>query len=225
MAFFFFKRKKQTQVHPRFDAFREALSALLAEDRFIAQKDYRPLMGPVAKDVEEHDHLEESGMFKAWCEHNDYDSDEIEADVLQYKTIKQLVDQHNDDFVNNHLKEDQPYLRDLVSPLDPNIKLDIEQQNVVLRDEDYTLVIAGAGTGKTTTIAAKVRYLVEQKHIDPARILVVSLTRKATQELKDRINKGLNIPARISTFHSVGYALVNKEEPIKLKPVGEGFLY
>jgi DNA helicase-4 len=225
MAFNLFKRKPKYQEHPGFNHFDQQIRSLLSEDRYIAQKEYWVLMKEIEKDVAEHDHLDASGMLSMWCEKNNYDIKRIEAILLEYKTAKQLFDQHNEAFVAKHIKEDQPYLRDLVTPVDPNIKLDIEQQNVVLRDEDYTLVIAGAGTGKTTTIAAKVRYLVEQKHIDPSRILVVSLTRKATQELKDRINVGLGIPARISTFHSVGYALINKEEPKKLKPVGEGFLF
>lgn len=45
------------------------------------------------------------------------------------------------------------------------------------------LVIAGAGAGKTTTIAAKVKYLVEKKHIEPDQILVISFTNKAVGEL------------------------------------------
>ena len=43
------------------------------------------------------------------------------------------------------------------------MKLDEEQRRVVLSDEDYTLVVAGAGAGKTTTMAAKVKYLVEKE--------------------------------------------------------------
>ena len=47
--------------------------------------------------------------------------------------------------------------------MDPVIDLDEDQRRVVLSDEDYTLVIAGAGAGKTTTVAAKVKYLVDKK--------------------------------------------------------------
>jgi DNA helicase-4 len=44
--------------------------------------------------------------------------------------------------------------------VDPNISLDDDQRRAILTDEDYCLVIAGAGAGKTTTVAAKVKYLV-----------------------------------------------------------------
>ena len=82
------------------------------------------------------------------------------------------------------------------------IGFDEDQRRVVLTDEDYCLVIAGAGAGKTTTVAAKVKYLVDKKEIDPSQILVVSFTNKAVNELKDRIQKELDIPCPIATFHS-----------------------
>ena len=59
------------------------------------------------------------------------------------------------------------------------ISLDEDRRRIVLSDEDYTLVIAGAGAGKTTTVAAKVKYLVDKKDIDPKKILVISFTDKA----------------------------------------------
>ena len=77
--------------------------------------------------------------------------------------------------------------------MDSNIVLDEEQRRVVLNDEDYCLVIAGAGAGKTTTVAAKVRYLVEKKNVDPSKILVISFTNKAVQELQEKINRDLKI--------------------------------
>ena len=46
----------------------------------------------------------------------------------------------------------------------------------MLTDEDYCLVVAGAGAGKTTTVAAKVKYLVDKQGIDPKQILVISFT-------------------------------------------------
>ena len=58
------------------------------------------------------------------------------------------------------------YLDNILESVDPVIKLDEEQRKVVLSDEDYTLVIAGAGAGKTTTVAAKVKYLVEKKGVN-----------------------------------------------------------
>lgn len=72
-------------------------------------------------------------------------------------------------------------------------------------------MIAGAGAGKTTTLAAKVKYLVEKQGINPEEILVISYTNKAVNELKEKINKGMKIPAKILTFHKLGNELLRKD--------------
>lgn len=59
-------------------------------------------------------------------------------------------------------------------------------------------------------MAAKVKYLVEKKSIDPGEIIVISYTNKAIGELRDRINKGLGIPAKICTFHAFAYDIVKQ---------------
>jgi DNA helicase-4 len=51
-----------------------------------------------------------------------------------------------------------------------------EQQDAVLRDEDNCLVVAGAGTGKTTTVAAKVSYLLRTRAVAPGRLLLLAFT-------------------------------------------------
>ena len=102
------------------------------------------------------------------------------------------------------MEEEKEYLDHILEEVDPAIVLDEDQRRVVLTDEDYCLVIAGAGAGKTTTVAAKVKYLVEKKGIDPSQILVVSFTNKAVKELQEKINGALQIACPISTFHSAG---------------------
>ncbi len=107
------------------------------------------------------------------------------------------------------------YLNHIFDEIDPNIKLDAEQKAAILGEDQYSLVIAGAGTGKTTTVAAKVKYLVDIKHVDPQKILVMSYTKKATEELRRRINIDFNIPADVTTFHSLGYRYLRYLNPNK----------
>lgn len=97
------------------------------------------------------------------------------------------------------------YFDHILDQVDPNITLDDEQRTAILGEDDAALIIAGAGTGKTTTMIAKVKYLVDIKGIDPKKILVMSYARKNVEELRDRINVDLGIPADISTFHQLGY--------------------
>ena len=76
--------------------------------------------------------------------------------------------------------------------------LDDQQRNAIITQEDNTLVVSSAGSGKTSTIVAKVRYLVQKKHIDPRNILVLTYTRKAAEELRKRMGiEGVTS----STFH------------------------
>lgn len=122
---------------------------------------------------------------------------------------------HNTTYVDRALERDKDYFDNILKQIDPNIQLDEEQRRAVITDDDYCLLVAGAGAGKTTTMAAKVKYLVEKKNIDPGEIIVISYTNKAIGELRDRINKGLGIPAKICTFHAFAYDIVKQfsEEP------------
>ena len=79
-----------------------------------------------------------------------------------------------------------------------NYPLDLQQRQAVVTTEDNTLVVSSAGSGKTSTIVGKVRYLVNRKNVAPEDILVVTYTRKAAAELRDRM--GIN-GITCSTFH------------------------
>lgn len=125
-----------------------------------------------------------------------------------YSRLEFDVDLHNERFIKSKLGEYVYYFDSLFYDIDKNIKLDEEQRRVVLTDEDYCLVIAGAGAGKTTTMAAKVKYLVEKLAVAPEEIILISFTNKAVDELKERINDKLGINVKVTTFHSFGYELL-----------------
>ncbi|MBC6713771.1 UvrD-helicase domain-containing protein [Treponema sp. Marseille-Q3903] len=120
---------------------------------------------------------------------------------------------------------EKEYLDNILKEIDPVIKLDDDQRKVVLTDEDYCLVIAGAGAGKTTTVAAKVKCLVEKLNIKPEEILVVSFTNKAVEELRDKIKNQLHIDCPITTFHASGNAILHKQNDEKLNIVQNEKLY
>lgn len=103
-------------------------------------------------------------------------------------------------------------LERILKEYDENIKLDKEQIKVLLSNSNKIMVIAGAGAGKTTTIAAKVKYLVESEKIKPDEILIISLTNKAVSELRRIINDALKINCDIYTFHKIAYDIVKKNE-------------
>ncbi len=120
------------------------------------------------------------------------------------------IDKHNQAYVDAKLAHLKDYLDHIMDDIDPSIKLDDEQRRAVITDDNHCLLVAGAGAGKTTTMAAKVKYLVDKQGISPQDIIVISYTNKAVNELKDRIIKGLKIPARVATFHSFAFDIVRR---------------
>ena len=114
------------------------------------------------------------------------------------------LDKYNNDVLEKLYLKYKDYFENMYKGIDDNICLDKEQIKAILADEDYSLIIAGAGSGKTTTMASKVKYLVDIKKIDPSKIIVMSYTKKATEELEKRIVYDFKIPARVTTFHSLG---------------------
>ncbi len=84
-------------------------------------------------------------------------------------------------------------------------KLNKEQKEAVLHNKGPLLIVAGAGTGKTTVITQKIAYLIEKKLVKPEEILAVTFTDKAAEEMEERTDSFLPtgyIDLWISTFHS-----------------------
>ena len=138
------------------------------------------------------------------------DVDSLKRFLLRMHSIDDDATTHNSNYVDETLTRETAYFDNILNDIDPTIKLDEEQRRAVITDDDYCLLVAGAGAGKTTTMAAKVKYLVEKKHINPEEIIVISYTNKAIGELRERINLRLKIPAKICTFHAFAFEIVKR---------------
>lgn len=91
--------------------------------------------------------------------------------------------------------------------------LNDKQKEAVLWGEGPLLILAGAGSGKTSVLTTKVAYLIKEKGIDPRNIVAITFTNKAAKEMKERIiklvgPKGYDI--QISTFHSFGLRIIKE---------------
>ncbi len=78
--------------------------------------------------------------------------------------------------------------------------LDEQQKSAILNASKYSLIVAGAGSGKTLTMIGKIKYLLEIKKISPENILCISFTNESTKSLKEKI-KNDNI--HVFTFHKL----------------------
>jgi len=84
-------------------------------------------------------------------------------------------------------------------------KLNKEQREAVIHDQGPLLIVAGAGTGKTTVITQRLAYLIEDNKAKPEEILAVTFTDKASEEMEERVDQLLPygyVDLWVSTFHA-----------------------
>ena len=101
-------------------------------------------------------------------------------------------------------------------------ELNNKQKTAVLNTEGPTLVVAGAGSGKTKVLTSKLAYIVEQKKAWPNQILCVTFTNKAAKEMRDRVNRMLsgkiNSLSWLGTFHAISVKFLRRHaEAVGLK--------
>ena len=90
-------------------------------------------------------------------------------------------------------------------------KLNNDQAEAVRHGDGPAMVLAGPGSGKTTVITSRVRYMIEERKISPDQILVITFTRAAAEEMKKRFHlfPGMeNTPVTFGTFHSVFFMIL-----------------
>ncbi|RJE70582.1 MULTISPECIES: ATP-dependent helicase [Reichenbachiella] len=88
------------------------------------------------------------------------------------------------------------------------------QREAVLKTEGPTMIIAGAGSGKTRVLTYRIAHLLKEKNVDPFSILSLTFTNKAAKEMRHRIEELVGTDARnlwMGTFHSVFSRILRSE--------------
>ena len=87
-----------------------------------------------------------------------------------------------------------------------------EQRLAVVTDEDATMVLAGAGSGKTSVITAKAAYLIQRGIRRPDEILLMAFARDAAEEMAERIRSRCGAAVNAITFHALGNSILREVE-------------
>lgn len=127
--------------------------------------------------------------------------------VEDFENIDNLVKRHNEEVIGSLLETHKEFFDHCLK-----YPLDRQQRRSIVSEEDNCLVVSSAGSGKTSSIIGKVKYLTEVKGIEPRRILLISYTNKAAAELTERLDTdGL----RGYTFHKLAIDIIGRATGVK----------
>ena len=90
------------------------------------------------------------------------------------------------------------------------LKFSNEQLKAIEFNKGACLVLAGPGSGKTTVLTGRVKYLIDNCHVKPSEILVITFTKAAATEMKNRFTTlcGRKLPVTFGTFHAVYFSIL-----------------
>lgn len=129
-------------------------------------------------------------------------SETISKFINDFGAIDKLVKQHNEGVITFLLDTHKDFFDHCLK-----YPLDKQQRRSIVSEEDNCLVVSSAGSGKTSSIIGKVKYLTEVKGIAPHRILLISYTNKTAAELTERMaTDGL----KGYTFHKLAIDIIGR---------------
>lgn len=207
----------------RSDQVQQQLQSLVEGDSYLS----RFLLQEVLQKLAENEGLAGILSHPFFCELSAGDFSAKEKELWQQISILQgllvadseWIRQHNDKFIDQEIERYSELFSQVESyPLTP------EQMRAVVTEEDRNLLIASAGSGKSSTLVAKVAYLLKKGLAKPNEICVLAYNEEAASSIRQRIaqmqlklnlySDGESLSAKVysATFHALGLAIIRKQQ-------------
>ena len=188
---------KARALAPEIADLQETITSLLIPEHYIRHSQAQEATDAVQRTAEQVDDRTRQKL------------DSIASDALEWmeattdpEDIERFRNELNETFLENAV----PAVHEATQEMLKN-GLTHEQARNIATDEDATLVLAGAGTGKTAVITGKIAHLVRNLKVPPGSILAVAFNRKAALEIRERLPDDLK-GTHVSTFHSFALRVV-----------------
>ena len=184
------------------------LNSYISNYRFSRWRDSLPDAAQLDTALEMHDRLHPTepnpdfGQLETWRRYK-----------VLLKDSPSRREQHNEQFIAKELQRTQQFFDQVES-----LPLTSEQRVAAIEMEDRNLLVAAAGSGKTSAVVGKVGYALEAGICQPSEILVLAFNKKAADELQERLADQLGEQAsqtRISTFHKFGLDTIGQARDSK----------
>lgn len=184
-------------IFERLDHFIGAIASYMSEDHYFAHSEFLKCKELASfKELESfftHDFIKIVNKYEmcSYTQQEDY--------IKKLNSDLSVIPQtHNITFVKEELDKNKDFFDTVMK-----YPLDKQQRESIVKLEDNALVISSAGSGKTSTMVGKIKYLVERKNMSPEKILPLTYGKNASDELTERLSYGTK-GLKCFTFH--GYA-------------------
>lgn len=203
-------RKREARKQRLFDFFTSKLASIIfAVDQFLKHLDFKngyftnyTLSVWTTQQASLFNEVKDKPYEKIGL--TDIEVETIRAFQNYFKNAKAYRNDFNEQFIKDELKNYDRFFDNIEGR-----KLDKQQRTSIVTDEDNNIVIAGAGSGKTTTIVGKVNYVIDRYKTAPEQILLISFTNKSASTLAGRIDID-GVEAK--TFHKFGKEIIAEVE-------------
>lgn len=178
------------------DVFKDKTDSLFVSGHYLTYSEKENFLETQRDEIEK--------FRRIYSEYREYLSGYSSISIQILDNLEERRKKHNAAVVQLTLDENRQYFDSIL-----DYPLDVQQREAIAVMEDNTLVISSAGSGKTSTIIGKAHFLLEKFNINPKRLLILTYTRKAAEELKERLG---NNEVDCSTFHSLAVRIIAKLE-------------